>query len=268
MNKNLVLVVLGTLLFLSVILLILLLARSKHQGRGQGWQRRLRVQASATQEVSPDWASVRVAVVTENKSARQATEETNARMAKVLQAIKSFGIAEEDVTTSEYSLNPIYRNINVSPTSPTSPSSTTDSASIAATVPTIVGYNATQEATIILRDWNMTGPLLDLVLQQGVNNIRGINFEISPAKQELVNSQLRKEAIERAQVIATQEAKAAKVMLGKILTIGEPATSGGSNNPMFSSRMYALEASTDTRAKISPGTQTLSFTITMTYAIS
>ncbi|WP_152971102.1 SIMPL domain-containing protein, partial [Rhizobium ecuadorense] len=58
--------------------------------------------------VAPDMAIVNFAVVKQAKTAREALDENNKAMNDVLAALKSGGIAERDLQTSGFSIQPQY----------------------------------------------------------------------------------------------------------------------------------------------------------------
>src|SRR3977135_3222338 len=64
----------------------------------------------ATVSVPPDLAEIDGGVTSEAKTAREASDENNAAMGKVLLALKGAGIAEKDFQTSRLSLQPQYAN--------------------------------------------------------------------------------------------------------------------------------------------------------------
>src|SRR5204863_598242 len=58
--------------------------------------------------IAPDMAVVNLAVVKQAKTAREALDENNKAMNDVLAALKSGGIAERDLQTSGFSIQPQY----------------------------------------------------------------------------------------------------------------------------------------------------------------
>ncbi len=76
-----------------------------------------RLEISATGEATrvPDVAIISAGVVTRATSARAALAQNAARMERVRAALKSAGIADRDIQTSNISLNPEYRYVENQP---------------------------------------------------------------------------------------------------------------------------------------------------------
>lgn len=245
------------ILFLWLILGLILFSRN----RSTTYSRTIRVQGNATEQVSPEWAVLRLGVTTESTSAQQAAMQANARMSQIINSLQTIdlGIEAKDIRTSEYSISPKYSYPTPTPT----PADQTPN------IPRIVAYTATQEITVLIRSLEKVGLVLDRAIglgnQQslGANIVSGLTFQISPSKQEEIMIDLRKNAIEQAYRIATQEAQAAGVKVGNVINIEETGMRAYPEPVYYNLVQQRAHES----AQIQPGTQTISSTVSVTYAI-
>ena len=197
------------------------------------------VTGEATVSVPPDQAQIEGGVVSEAKTAREASDANNTAMGKVLLALKGAGIDEKDVQTSRLSLQP-----------QNAPNRTGPSA--------IIGYRASNRVTVRLREVTSLAGVIDTLVGAGANEIGGINFMVSQASRHL--DEAREQAIADARRKAEIYARAAGVTLGEPLNISEV----GSPGPMPFRRMAAgMVASTP----VAQGEETLAVTVTVSWAI-
>jgi uncharacterized protein YggE len=197
------------------------------------------VTGEATISVAPDQAQIDGGVTTEAKTAREASDANNAAMGKVLQALKSAGIAEKDFQTSRLSLQPQSAPNRSGPV-------------------VIVGYRASNHVTIRLRDVTKVASAIDTLVGAGANDIGGINFMVSQASKLLDDA--RAQAIADARRKAEIYARAAGVTLGAPLSI----TEDGAPGPVFRGKMVAGMAAS---APVAQGEETLAVTVSVAWAI-
>ena len=210
-----------------------------HYEIGQG-----KIYASGTGHAAqaPDQASVSAGVVTEGATAGEAMRKNAALMTSTFAALKKAGIAERNIQTSQMSLQPRYDYQNRQK-------------------PRITGYEVRNTVSAKSEDLEKVGPMLDALVEAGVNNINGVNFSIKDSKS--AKDKARIDAIEAAKEKAESMAKAAGVRLGRIVEIRE----GGSSNPRPQPMMMARGMAADESTPIAAGEQTLSVTVNLTYAI-
>ena len=196
------------------------------------------VTGEATISVPPDQAQVAAGVTSDGKTAREASEANNTTMGKVLLALKAAGIDGKDIQTSRLSLQPQSapnRNANA-----------------------IVGYRASNQVTVRVRDVTKVAGTIDLLVGAGANDIGDINFMVSQASKLLDDA--REQAVADARRKAEIYAKAAGVTLGAPLSIAEE----GAPAPVFRGKMaLAPMAATP----VAQGEETLSVTVSVSWAI-
>ena len=199
------------------------------------------VTGEATVSAVPDLALVDSSVISEAKTAREASEANNAAMSKVLLALKGAGIAEKDIQTSRLSLQ-----------SQSAPNRTSGLASI-------VGYSASNRVTVRVRDVTRLAGLIDAMVSAGANDIGGIGFMVSNASKFL--DEARERAVADARRKAEIYAKAAGVTLGAPLGISEE----GAAAPVTYRKMaVGIAAAT---APVAQGEETLQVTVSISWAI-
>jgi uncharacterized protein YggE len=196
------------------------------------------VTGEATISVPPDEAQVEAGVTSDGKTAREASEANNVTMGKVLLALKAAGIDSKDVQTSRLSLQP-----------QSAPNRSTNA---------IVGYRASNQVTVHLRDVTKVASTIDLLVGAGANDIGGINFMVSQASKLLDDA--REQAVADARRKAEIYAKAAGVTLGAPLSIAEE----GAPAPVFRGKM-ALSPMAAT--PVAQGEETLSVNVSVSWAI-
>lgn len=198
------------------------------------------VTGEAQVSVPPDLAHIDAGVVTDAKTAREASDMNNAAMSKVFAALKGAGIDEKDIQTSRLSLQPQY------PPNRSGPSP-------------IVGFHASNRVTIRLRDVGKVAGVIDTLVGAGANDIGNILFAVSQASRLLDDA--REKAVADARRKAEIYARAAGVTLGAPLSISEE----GAPAPVFRSKMATPMAAAPT--PIAQGEETLSVNVSVIWAI-
>jgi uncharacterized protein YggE len=159
---------------------------------------------------APDSAFVTSGVTSQGNTAKEALDANSADMQKLLDVLKAAGIAEEDIQTSGFSVNPNYVY-----------SDARDQNGYQLP-PKIVGYTVSNSVTVYVRDLGSLGAVLDQAVTVGANTINGVNFAVDdPA--ELYN-EARKAAFADAKAKADLYAEAAGVELGALALVSEQQT--------------------------------------------
>ncbi|HEY0147604.1 MAG TPA: SIMPL domain-containing protein [Allosphingosinicella sp.] len=204
-----------------------------------------RLDVVATGEVTrvPDIVRVNAGVVTTAPTASGALQENATRMASVRAALRRAGIAERDIQTSQLNLFPDYRHDQNGGN------------------PQLIGYRASNEVTVRFRDIANTGKILDALVAQGANQINGPMLGID--KPEGALDEARTKALAAARARAELYARATGKRVGRILLISE---GGGGMGPM---PMYrdAMAVSAVSKTEISPGEQSLSVTLSVSFEL-
>ncbi len=167
----------------------------------------------------------------------EAVEEVNKKINELTVSVKAFGIPEADIQTQ--SVN-VYEQRD----------------SVKQNISKWVVNNTIE---ITLRDVSKVNDLVDLLNKSGANNVYGPSFRIEDTKEAektLYNDAVA-DARERAELIA----KASGRKLGKVINVVE----GSSSNYGF--KAVPMSDSVAGGAELSPGTSTISKTLTVTFEL-
>lgn len=189
---------------------------------------------------TPDTVTVVLGVQTQGPAANSALAE-NARLASgLIETIKAKGVQDNDIQTSNLSVNPNY-----------------DPAS-----GKVSGYFVTNQVTATMRDVSKAGDLIDAAADAAGDAIRVQQLTFSIADDSELRTQARTQAVQQAQDQAKQIADAAGVKLGAIRSITEDHLS--SPQPYPQSMAFADSAAT---TPIEAGSQELSVSVSVVYEI-
>lgn len=197
--------------------------------------------------VAPDMAILSFSVVKDAKTAREALDANNKAMADVLKALKDAGIADRDLQTSGFAVNPQYQY--------------PDNNGGQAQPPVLTGYQVANTLTITLRDLARLGAVIDQSVTLGVN--QGGSIQFTNDKPEATITSARKSAVSDAVEKAKTLSEAAGVSLGRIVEIAEQ-TARPEPVPMM--RSMAKEYAGDA-VPIATGENSYSVTVNVTFAI-
>ena len=151
--------------------------------------------------LAPDIAIVNLGVASQAAVAKDALAANTTAMQAVFAALKAAGIADKDVRTSNFMVQPRYNFNNEGK------------------APTLIGYEVSNSVTVTVRKLDTLGSVLDAVVQSGSNQINGIQFDVSQPEAAL--DEARKLAVADARRKAEIYAAAGSVNLGSILSISE-----------------------------------------------
>ena len=206
--------------------------------------RTISVSATGSVVVTPDEATINAGVTNEAETARGALSSNTKAMTKVVDGLKAAGIEAKDIQTSNFQLNPRYQNSGISKGGDTR---------------AIVGYTATNQARVKLRDVARTGEILDALVSLGANQMNGISFDVSNA--EKLRDDARKAAMANARRRAELYATAAGVSLGPVVTISESAEFATAN---FGNHALFASAAKGAPVPVEAGSQRLDATVYVT----
>jgi uncharacterized protein YggE len=150
----------------------------------------------------PDEAQLSAGVVTQARQAADALAENSRAMNAVFDTLKRIGIPDKSIQTSDFSVSAQYQ---------------TDQHGN--TTQKIIGYQVSNNVTVIVDDLGKLGSAIDALVNSGANSMGDIAFTIRDPKPMLTEA--RADAVKDALQRATTYAKAAGVMLGPIDSIGE-----------------------------------------------
>jgi uncharacterized protein YggE len=211
----------------------------------------------------PDVAQFSFSVITEGgKDIAKLQTDNTAKINKAIAFVKQSGVADKDIKTESYQLNPRYQNVVCNP----------GPYAVAVNCPPaeIVGYTIQQTVVVKARDFSKLGNLVSGVVTAGANSVSQLNFIVDDPT--ALENQARTEAIAKAKEKAKAIAKAGGFSLGRLLTINENGVL-----PMYKERLtmavqdmaYGMGGAAPVPAPaIEPGSQEINITINLEYEIN
>ncbi len=164
--------------------------------------RTITVTGHAEAVVAPDIAFVTAGIVTTGASAEAARADNDRTMRRIIDALDALGIDKRNIATSQFSLQPIYRNDGKDG----SPGA-------------ISGYRLQNSVTVKVEDLGKIGPVIDAAFAAGANQFQGLRFAVRDDGR-LYDELLRKAVLDgrhKAEVMAD----ALGVALGQPLSVAE-----------------------------------------------
>lgn len=203
---------------------------------------------SATLEAVPDRAIVRIGIVHQGGNAKEAQDEANKIGQALLKAIVALGVPALRIQTSRLAISPMY--------SQPRPGSNEE--------PRITGYRASNSVTVTLEDLALIGPVVDAGLENGANQLEGVQFYLKD--DATVREQALRLAVAEARGKAMAIAEALSVTLGPVQEVSE---SGTSVTPLGErgQASFALAARSSNPTPVSPGQIEISASVVLKYAI-
>lgn len=186
-----------------------------------GAEGRIIVVGEGSVETAPDMATISLGVTTEAEDAAEAMSANSEATASVLDRVKAAGVAPRDVQTSGLSLSPNWARDESNGTN------------------SIVGFIASNQVTVRVRDLEALGGILDDVVRNGANTFNGLTFGLQDP--DPVLDEARKDAVAEALRKAKLYAEAAGVTLGPIAELSEITSQ--SPQPMYARGGAMMEAS-------------------------
>lgn len=189
---------------------------------------------------TPDVVTVQLGVETRGPNAKSTLDDNSAKSNALIAMLKSKGVAEKDLQTSQLSVYPTFDNNGRR----------------------ITGYQVTNMVTATLRDITAAGGIIDAASEAAGDNVRVSQLSFSIADDGPLRAQARADGVKKAQAQAKQLADAAGVPLGKIRSIREVVTSAP--------QPYASPAAADAKlqsAPVLPGSEELIVSVDVVYDI-
>jgi hypothetical protein len=198
--------------------------------------------------VRPDTAVATVGAEARAPRLEDATADVARRVTAVLARVKALGVAERDIQTVGYSIEPL-----VAPRRPGEEDQP----------PRIAGYRATNVVQLKVRALDSVGRVLDEAVAAGANTIRSLHFTVDdPSRAE---GEAREKAVKNAAAKARQLADAAGVRLGEIVLLSE----GGVARPVIERfARTSLAAAPMAPGPVETGEQEIAVTVEAHYRIA
>jgi uncharacterized protein YggE len=190
--------------------------------------------------VRPDTALVHVGAEARAPALADATADIDRRLREVLARVKALGVAEADIATVTYSVDPL---VTQGPRDDVPPH--------------IAGYRVSNVVQVRVRDLAAVGRILDAAIAAGANTLPSLQFTVNDRSGP--ESRARVLAVREAAAKASQMAAAAGVRLGELVLLGE----GGGVRPVMQHARYTLNAP----GPVEPGQLEVEVTVEAQYLI-
>ncbi|MFZ4631780.1 MAG: SIMPL domain-containing protein [Patescibacteria group bacterium] len=242
-KSQIFLISLGVLAVSAIVIVALVMANRINN------QERFSVNGSGTVYAKADIANLEVGLKTgAKKTAAEATVEGTNKMNDIISALKTLGIEDKDIKTSNYSLSPVYNYTNEKGQE-------------------LVGYEVTQNLTLKIRDLSKIGDVISKTTEKGANQIGNVSFTIDD--EFALKNQARELAIKKAQEKAALIAKQSGLKLGELKGVYENADQG---QPIMMSYSNAKMDSAAigggiTSPSIQSGQNEIKVDVTLTYEV-
>jgi uncharacterized protein YggE len=228
-------------------------------GQGQNGPATITVNGEGSVTAVPDIADISFTVSKDGTTAKAAQDAVSIIITPALAAVKAEGVADADVQTSSYQLNPKYDNGAVPQvvcfSYPCPPQPT----------PKIVGYTVSETVEVKVRNVDSTSDLLAKLATAGVSDISGPDFVID--NPTALQDQARAKAITDAQTRAQTLAKELGVHVGKVMSFSD------SGSPTFYPQAMNMAVSAGSAAvapvpQVPTGQNKITSNVSVTYAIN
>ncbi|HRN96729.1 MAG TPA: SIMPL domain-containing protein [Candidatus Levybacteria bacterium] len=194
-------------------------------------------------EVVPDQASLEAGILVANaRTIEEAQSEINEKNNAIVEALKGLGVEENDIKTSNYSVNP---NQDYS----------------AGRTGGITGYNGNVTVSVTIRNIENVSQISQAVTTAGANQVYNVQYTVN--NPEKFREEARNKAIENAKQQAEELARSLGIRLGKIVNVVESSPNGMGPIMPFE-RSLSMDAMGGANAPtMQPGTQEITSVVTL-----
>jgi uncharacterized protein YggE len=196
--------------------------------------------------VTPDIAMISFGMQTGRMdTAKAAMAKLSTGMNKVFDAVKNSGVEEKDITTEQFTLNPVY--------------DWTDGGQV------FRGFEASQSLRVKVRDLDKVTDVLGAATAAGANQAGNVNFTVD--NPEAKQAEARQKAIDQAKEKAKTLAAQLGVQLGDIQNFSEGG--GGYPSPVMMRSEYGMGGGVADQKSIPlpSGEQDVTAYVTITYEL-
>ena len=190
----------------------------------------LDISATANVKRAPDIAYITAGVNEEAKTAVAAMAAQAEAMTSMMNALKSAGVADKDMQTSNISLHPVDDYV-----------AETDANGRRNGKQVLRGYSASNQLTVKVTNLDGLGETLDSLVVAGGNTFSGLNFALEDASD--ARDEARRKAVADATARAELYAEAVGMRVSRIVNISE--SGGNEPSPAPMGRMMAMHESAD-----------------------
>jgi uncharacterized protein len=236
----------------------------------------------------PDVAEFSFQIISQGGTDLAGVQQTNTdKTNKAIEFVKSKGVADKDIKTQYYNVDPRYQTYSCrttplpiifnslqsnqgAPSIAPTPGIAQAPGSIAQVCPpsTIVGYTITQSVDVKIRDFKTIGDIMSGVVTAGANQVGSLNFTLDDPTS--AQDQARAQAIMKAKAKAQAIAQAGGFTVGRLLSVQDGGYNPYTNYNSYAPSAMGMGGAVDKAVpapSIQPGSQDVNVTVTMQYEI-
>lgn len=204
--------------------------------------------------LTPTLALLTLGIEARADTVSKARDDAATAMGRILDSLKANGIAERDIQTRHFTIQPIYTYRER-----TLPGGERQGEQV------LVGYQVSNQVSIKVRALERTGKVIDDAVAAGGDLVRvqGIAFSVDDPQQKQATAQAREAAVKDALEKARQMASAAGITLGKLVYL----TESGGTVPILREAVATAAPAPAPPTPISPGELTVTVTVQAVFAI-
>jgi len=256
MIQNAAAIALGMLALFLLILAVSSLKSYRFIGSGVTATNTISVEGSGDVFAVPDTATFSYSVMATAKDVTAAQTKVNTDGNTIMDYLKGQGIAEKDIQTTDYSVNPHYEYNQTSVCS---------SGYCPPGRQTLTGYDVSETVTVKVRDTKKAGDLLSGIGSKGATNLSGLSFTIDD--QTALEAQARTKAIDEAHTKAEELAKELGVTLVRVVGFNENGSMPIYYGKTMSADSGGYSGAMAPAPEIATGQNKITSTVSVTYEI-
>lgn len=205
------------------------------------------VQGTGEATAIPDTALISFGVNKNASTVQSAQDQVNAIINKITADLKSLGVEEKNIKTTNYSVNPNYDYTGGSQK--------------------INGYVVNADVQVKIKPIDKANEAIDIATRDGATNVGSVQFVLNEEKQKDLEEQARNDAIKEAKEKAQSISKSAGIRLGRLIDVQE---SGNPYQPVPMMNSLKVE---DARSagqavpptELNPGENKITSNVTLSY---
>lgn len=195
--------------------------------------------------VVPDMATVSLGVTVERDSAKAARQVAAQQMTQIVAALKALGIKDEDIATSQVSLNPTYDYpVNGQPK--------------------LRGYQLVNTVTVTVNNIDQVSDVIDNSVQAGATTVNGVTFDVKD--RAAAEAKAREAAVKDARTKADTIANGLGVTISGVASVAEQV-----QTPIWYGNMSAAPAAgagaDSAQTPVMPGSTDVTITVQVSFLI-
>lgn len=175
-------------------------------------QKTIAVSSESVLKIAPNLVDIIVAVITEKPSSAESVNENTIWVQGVINAVSSLGIADIEIETQGFNLNPLYNYVENMP-------------------PSIYAYRTVSSLKITTESLEKTGDIIAAAIEAGANEISSINYDLSEELKKETKSKALSIAVKDADLKAEAIAEAMAADIVEIFSVNERGTNF--TNPVY-----------------------------------